>query len=59
VIEETEITEAEIRAEQQALASQKGITVKKLYSRMARGDYHGTILESRLHMLRFMLGEDV
>ena len=55
---ESEITEAEIRAEQESLAARKGCTVSELYDRDARGEYHGTILSTRLHMLRFLLGEE-
>lgn len=57
-IEQAEITEAEIRAQQGELAARKGVTVRELYARFDQGEFRGTILESKLSMLRFMLGEE-
>ncbi len=57
-IEQTVITEAEIRSQQEELATRKGLTVSELYARLDAGSFRGTILESKLSMLRFMLGDD-
>lgn len=58
-IQQPQWTEEEIRAKQEALAARKGMSVSKAYEALDRGDFHGTILESRLHMLRFLLGEEL
>lgn len=58
MIIEPEITEEEIRTQQKELADRQGCTVAEVYSRLDAGDFHGTILASKLHMLRFLLGED-
>lgn len=57
-IEEVEVSEDQLHAEQQQLAAKKGVTVGELYRRMELGEYRGTILEAKLSMLRFLLGED-
>jgi hypothetical protein len=57
-IEQAVITEEDIRTQQAQLAQRKGLTVGQLYARLDAGAYHGSILESKLTMLRFMLGDD-
>jgi hypothetical protein len=57
-IEQPEMTADDVRNEQQKLARRKGLTVRELYERFDVGEYRGTILESKLSMLRFMLGEE-
>jgi predicted transcriptional regulator len=57
-IEEIEVTESTIREHQLKLAESKGLTVKEIYACLDRGDYQGTILASKLHSLRFLLGDD-
>ena len=58
MIIETEITEEDILSEQLRLASLRGLTVSELYYQMGSGAFAGTILESKLHMLRFLLGDE-
>jgi DNA-binding Lrp family transcriptional regulator len=55
---EEEITEEEVRAQQQELADRVGCSIAEVYQRMDAGEFHGTILASKLSMLRFLLGED-
>jgi hypothetical protein len=57
-IREVEVSEDELRREQREFAAKKQLTVGQLYERMDLGEYRGTILESKLSMLRFLLGED-
>lgn len=57
-IEQPEMTADDVRNEQQKLADRKGLTVRELYERCELGEYRGTILESKLSMLRFMLGDE-
>lgn len=57
-IQEIEVSEEQLRGEQQQLAAKKGLSVGELYSRLGMGEYRGTILEAKLSMLRFLLGED-
>ena len=60
-IEEVELSDEEIRAEQQRLAASMGLSVEAAYDVIDReegGDFRGTIVVSQLHMLRFLLGED-
>lgn len=57
-IQEVEVSEDQLRAEQGQLAAKKGLTVGQLYERMDLGEYRGTILEAKLSMMRFLLGED-
>jgi len=57
VLQPTWTTE-EIHEQQRALAARVGMSVDEAYAAMKRGEFHGTILESRLRMLAFLLGED-
>lgn len=56
-IQEPEWSEAEIRDRQRELAALKNLTVDEAYRALARGEFRGTIMESELSMLRFLLGE--
>jgi hypothetical protein len=56
-IEEVVVSEDQLRGEQQQLAAEQGVTVGELYRRMEVGEYRSTILEAKLSMLRFLLGE--
>jgi hypothetical protein len=55
---EIEITEAEIRAAQEAIAARYGMTVAEAYAALKEEPLRGTIAASHLSMLRFLLGED-
>jgi hypothetical protein len=57
-IHQIELSEQQIRDEQRQLAGRKGLSVRDAYARLDRGEFRGTILESKLSMLRFLLGED-
>lgn len=53
-----EWTIEDILSQQEELAKRVNMTVTKVYEAIDRGDFHGTILQSRLHMLRFLLGDE-
>lgn len=55
-IQQPEWTEDDIRERQRALAALKKLSVEDAYAAMDRGEFHGTIFESELSMLRFLLG---
>lgn len=57
-IQEVELSEEQILGEQRRLAAGKGLTVGELYERADLGEFRGTILEAKLSMLRFLLGDD-
>jgi hypothetical protein len=57
-IQQVELSEQQIRDQQRQLAARKGLGVAEAYARLDRGEFRGTILESELSMLRFLLGED-
>jgi hypothetical protein len=52
---EVEYTAEELRAKQEAVARDLGLTVAELYERVDAGAYDGKIIEAELHMLRFLL----
>jgi hypothetical protein len=57
-IQQPEWTEQDIRAQQRELAALKHLSVEDAYAALDRGEFHGTIFESELSMLRFMLDEE-
>ncbi len=56
-IQDIELSAQDIRAQQEELARTVGLSVHDAYERMDAGAFRGTILESELHMLRFLLDE--
>jgi hypothetical protein len=57
-IQQPEWTEQDLRDQQRALAALKNISVPEAYAALDRGEFRGTIFESELSMLRFLLGEE-
>lgn len=57
-IQQPEWTEQDIREQQRALAALKHLSVVDAYAALDRGEFRGTIFESELSMLRFLLGEE-
>lgn len=56
-IQDIELSAQDIRAQQEELARTVGLSVHDAYERMDAGAFRGSILESELHMLRFLLDE--
>ena len=54
-IEEIDLSEHDLRDRMAALASKAGLSVDQAYQRLDRGEFRGTILESKLSSLRFLL----
>lgn len=50
------LTDEQIREEQRELAASARMTIAEAYAALDRGDFHGTILASKLKALRFLLG---
>jgi len=53
-----EVREDELRAEREGLAERVGMTVAEVNAALERGDFKGTILESKWKSIAFLLGED-
>ena len=52
------MTEDEIRQMAESLAQQElGVSLDEAWRRICDGQYEGTILASKLHQLKFLLGE--
>ena len=58
-VEQPQLSEEDIREEQKRLAERVGMSVDAAYAKLDRGELRGTILESKLSMLRFLLSEDL
>lgn len=54
-IEEIDLTEQDIRERMKALSEHAGMSVEDAYLALDRGEFEGTILESKLSGLRFLL----
>lgn len=55
---EVELTEQQIREQMTALCERAGMSVEDALDHLDHGELRGTIFESELHMLRFLLGEE-
>lgn len=58
-VNETELTEEQIRQQAEALAQDAlGVSAAEAWDRVRAGKYRGTLLESNLRQLMWMLGDD-
>lgn len=60
-IQVDEPTQSELRAEVERLARENfgpNATADEAFERLDRGEFRGSILDSQLSMLRFLLGEE-
>lgn len=59
MVEDVELTEQELRDRAETLARTRlGVSAAEAFERLDRGELNGTILESKLSMLRFLLDDD-